>query len=519
MLLLDASGKVIAVSESAHSAHLDADYSTSAVYQQAVQSGEAMVYLAQQQASAFYFARQTMHGGTSAVVVIQVSPEQVLSALGGLGRTSAREHIALVDPNGVIVLAHDPSWTSRQVSHSDVSSPPASDTGSARFLLEIERQLPTIGSLVHFKEDPTSRFLATTVPVGPQGWHLLLLTGTESVQGEAMAAAIAAALAASLLGLFLIQWSKYRMSVESQRATHELLQQAHDEFGKRVRQRTQELSLANDELRREVRERKKTVAALRTTMEELVQAGKLSTLGQMAMGMTHEINQPLTALRTMCDNTRLLLGRGRYDEAHDNLLEMVQLTDRIGRITAQLKTFGRKGPSAPSAVPLQQAISNALLILTSRLGPSGIEVCVDVPGSLKVWADQSRLEQVLVNLLGNAIDACEDWTGEKLILISCENCIPSNSAEGSSMERALIVIQDSGPGISAHVRERLFEPFLTTKPSGQGLGLGLVISASIVKEFGGTLRMRDIARGAAFEFDLKVASPVSEIASGPPASE
>jgi two-component system C4-dicarboxylate transport sensor histidine kinase DctB len=275
--------------------------------------------------------------------------------------------------------------------------------------------------------------------------------------------------AASLLMVVVLQ----RRRVISQKlAARAALQRAHDELEIKVQQRT----------------------------AELVQAGKLALLGQLSAGISHELGQPLTALRALADNGRLLLERGRTEQVVENLRSIAGLSERMGRITAQLKAFVRKAPTTIGPVRLVDAVTDAQQLLATRLHAEQVELRVEVPPALHVLCDAYRLEQVLANLMVNAADAMRSSATKQLTIRAA-----------LTGERVVVSVVDSGPGIAPPLRERLFEPFFTTKPPGEGLGLGLVISAHIVEEFGGVLRAVDVPSGAVFEFDLAPAPQESHV--------
>jgi two-component system C4-dicarboxylate transport sensor histidine kinase DctB len=265
------------------------------------------------------------------------------------------------------------------------------------------------------------------------------------------------------------------------------LQRAHDELELKVEQRTLELRSANADLQRQIAER------LRIE-DELIQAGKLAALGQMSAGITHEVNQPLTALRALSGNTLQLLKNGRLDAAAENLQAISDVTERLGSITSRLKSFARKSREATSPVSLRAAVANVRLLLEHRISAEGVELQLELPEADRVDCDINRLEQVLLNLASNALDAMADAPTRRLTI----------SADVHDA-RLWVRVGDSGGGIDEATLQRLFEPFFTTKPAGQGLGLGLVISSKIVREFGGTLRAQRAPGGMVFEFDLRLA--------------
>lgn len=187
-----------------------------------------------------------------------------------------------------------------------------------------------------------------------------------------------------------------------------------------------------------------------------------------------------------------------------NLRRIALLVDRLGRLTLQLKSFSYKSAIALTPVGIEQAVANAQLLVAQRLRECNVTIKVSIkPPSLAALADAARLEQVLVNLFGNAIDAMAQAAVRCLRVDAC-----------ASDGRCLIAVTDTGPGVSEDIFPRLFDPFTTTKPIGKGLGLGLMISAHIVRELGGTLGACNLQEGgASFTIELSLAESSKEIPS------
>ena len=222
-----------------------------------------------------------------------------------------------------------------------------------------------------------------------------------------------------------------------------------------------------------------------TLREQLTQANRLATLGQVSAGVAHEISQPVAAARVYAENGKKLISAGKTDTAVLNFTKIVELTERIGRITDELRLFSRKQVSEPKAMDVNQAIDGAMLLLRDRIDSLGVDISLPRASetSVSVQAEHVRLEQVLVNLLQNALDA----TGQHgRITIDVEtddiNC--------------LLTVCDDGPGIDATQFAQLFQPFATTKKNG--LGLGLVISRDIMRDLGGDLTAICRPTGACF---------------------
>ena len=227
---------------------------------------------------------------------------------------------------------------------------------------------------------------------------------------------------------------------------------------------------------------------------ELVQAGKLAALGQLSAGISHEINQPLTAIGHYAHNGVRLLQQGRAHEAEANFEQISSLTKRATSIIARLKSMARKRRDSIQTVCLNQVVDHVLTLLQSHSQTHSTEIVVDMPSENNmVMAEQIQLEQVVLNLMSNALDAVADNLHTKKITIECLH------SEGQIELR----IADNGPGIAPELYEQVFNPFFTTKEVDQGLGLGLSISYNIIQDFGGQLAVvRHPMKGAIFSLRL-----------------
>ncbi|TWA58551.1 two-component system phosphoglycerate transport system sensor histidine kinase PgtB [Azospirillum baldaniorum] len=256
-----------------------------------------------------------------------------------------------------------------------------------------------------------------------------------------------------------------------------------------VAERTGDLRTTNARLEQAIAEHQRAERDLRDTQAELVQAGKLAALGQLAAGVGHELNQPLSAIRSYAHNGRKLIALGRVAEAEGNLGKIADLTARMANITNHLKRFARRPDTRLGAVELAPVVQGALALFGDRLREESVELTVDLPEDrpgepLRVRAEEVRLEQVLVNLLSNALDAVADAPQRRI-------AIAAEAAEGT----VRVTVRDNGPGIPDAVAGQVFDPFFTTKPVGAGLGLGLSISYNIVRDFGGALSVAESGPG------------------------
>ncbi|OEE31908.1 two-component sensor histidine kinase [Vibrio genomosp. F10 str. ZF-129] len=235
----------------------------------------------------------------------------------------------------------------------------------------------------------------------------------------------------------------------------------------------------NRKLEAEVEERTIAEAKLRVTQDELIQAGKLAALGQLSVGITHEINQPLTAVNSHVRSAQLWLERERSDKAVANLYKIERLLEKIAAITGHLKAFARKSDGKIENVVLSNVIEDAIELFETRQNTLSIDYLKQT--ELNVRANRIRLEQVLVNLISNALDAVEHCDHPRLEI--------SVKAFPATVE---ISVRDNGLGIPKDELPFLFDPFYTRKTTSKGLGLGLSIAYNIIKDFGGSIRVESI---------------------------
>ncbi|OWW21758.1 sensor histidine kinase [Noviherbaspirillum denitrificans] len=447
------------------------------------------------------------HQETLGVAVVKVGLKQLEKSW------STVEAPALVsDENGVVILASVPGWKFTTLKPLDDASRRAFDNSlqynrqalnplgvveladlehGAR-LVRLPRTEPKMVSVFPV----AGEFVAQTQPLPGTPWNITVFSPQEQVRRNAADRAGIAGAGAAFLFILAVMLNERRRHLKDRLAAQEALQKANDELERKVAERTADLSSANEQLQQEVAERIQAERTLRAAQEELVQAGKLAVIGQLAAGVAHELNQPLAALRTLSGNARKFLARGNQETASSNLERIDDLVDRMGELTAQLKSFARKSTGTPRPVPVRRAVENALFLLEQRLKQARVVACIDLPEKdLNAWCDPNRLEQVLVNLAGNALDAMEGQPEPGLEI----------SARRAG-DRVQIQVRDRGPGIPTEVLSRLFEPFFTTKEAGSGLGLGLAISAGIVADFGGTLSGDNHPDGGAvFTLDIPVA--------------
>jgi len=502
IFLLDPQGAVLASSDAYRSAAPNEARASPLFLTHALKEGRTGFFAAEAQrgAAGYYFAQPVMRDTRLAGLIgVHISLDPMEATWVDMGVRSESEVILVIDEMGVVIMASVPAWkyrsvvaltgVQREALQASGRYPPHSLAPlGLRLVQPIERGAKLVEPPAWKGASPSSPRIAQERPLPQLGWRLMILSDPSEAVRDAVYAAWGGAAVAGFACLLVLYLMQRRRAMRQLFAARNALQQANDTLEATVVERTRELRAANQTLVGEMQERQRTE-------QSLIQAGKLAVLGQMSVGIAHEVNQPLTALRALSTNTATLLDKGRMPEALANLKAIGDVVARMGRITAQLKSFARKSQASHAAVSLNTAVSNVCLLLEHRISAEQVQLRVDIPDGVLVECDSNRLEQVLINLATNAIDAMAG-SALKLLFIGAR----------VSGGRALLRVSDSGPQVSDEVRQRLFEPFFSTKPAGEGLGLGLVISSSIVREFGGELKVAKAESGLAFEFDLPLSS-------------
>ena len=429
----------------------------------------------------YYFAAAVNDGDrVLGVLVIKVDLDHTETLWG-----NTPEQLLVTDGNGVVILTSKAQWrfrASRALSEGE------------RLEIAANQPYPTLTPQALELDEPAwltqSRVLAET------GWTVSILAPSALIDRPVQTAVAIGG--ATLLVLMLL------LGLLMQRRRHYLERIALDararrELEMRVLERTRDLEALNSRLKQEVLEREQAQQELLQAQDELVQAGKLSALGTMSASISHELNQPLAAIRSYADNAGVLLDHGRTEDARGNLRLIGELTGRMASIIAHLRAFARRDRHAPQSVALQPALDDALALLAKRRRAMEVELIRDLPAAtLWVQAGETRLRHVLGNLLANALDALGERAPPRRIRLSAEQ-----SAEGVSL-----MLHDNGPGFSAEALKRAREPFFTTKTSAQGLGLGLAICETLMRALGGELLLTNHPEGGALLIlQLRAAPP------------
>ena len=420
----------------------------------------------------FFFSQKVKSGPKSiGVVVVEVdlrTQEVLWRRLGLL--------VALVNSQGEIQLSSELDWR-RQSIQSLLEATPES---TSRRVLDALQQT----SLNDFVFINGERLFAAESSVDFRGWRINYFASTQNV-----AARVNAILALEIMGMaifaaLLFFYLSRRRARESERLSAE----------------STDLRALNTRLSAEMEQRQRAERNLQSAEQNLEQASKLAALGQLSAAVSHELNQPLAAMRTYLAGAKLLVARNRLEEAKSSFQRIDDLIARMSVITQQLKSYARKSGEGAVEIDLRECVTSAMAMMAPQLGKETVRIVQHLPdGKVCTMGDSIRVEQIIINLLRNALDALADIP-EPRIEITLE-----------TGDTARLTVRDNGPGFEDP--EALFEPFYTTKAPGKGVGLGLAISAGIATEMGGRLMAQNATPlGAIFTLELPLAQTNKEAA-------
>lgn len=466
----------------------------------------------------YYYAAPVRYGGTVVgVMAAKIAIEPLENLWVGTGT------LMITDDMGIVFLSSEDGLRYRGLR-------PLDDRAMARIgttrqydpeqVTPLRSRMSSIGTetgkLVTFEGEPDlpapvrgEDLLMVSLPLDELDGtaHVLVPTDGLTAQGILFTVLLGLALASLwLLGLVVVQRRRNLQQRRAfERAQREQLERSAHELEGRVARRTAELSDANRALHQEIAERKRMENSLRRTQADLIQSEKLAALGKIAVGINHELNQPIGAVRSYADNARKFLERDRTDKAVENLSIIADLTERMGRIVTQLKSFARRDetPAETETISLTNTLAGAMRVVRHRLSDLDVDLIgIDSITDVSVKGRQIGLEQVLTNLISNAADALSERPDGRVLEIRLH----------VDRGQASLSISDNGPGIPEAVLDNLFDPFFTTKESGAGLGLGLAISQSIVTGCGGILTAENHPGGGA---RFVVTLPLAEASARP----
>lgn len=439
-----------------------------------------------------YFIAQPVYAAPGAAPIGVLTVKIDLSEFEQTWRNS-EDLINLVDDSGVVFLSNQPRWKY----HSLQLLAPQVQKNLAGTHQYADRPIALVPDLPEYLADGKGEHALRAV--GYLDWQLMLWPARAHLRRSALLWAVGCSLLLAVAAVTAWALHQRRRRTEEQSGSRRALQLAAEQLEGKIAAATGELKVANATLEARYQALQQTETMLRSTQNELVQAGKLAMLGQMAAGVTHELNQPLAAIRAFADNAVTFLARERVAEARANLADISAACARMGSIIGQLKRFSRKGRERLGAVDLRHAVDASVRLLHNEYAQQGVAVEVAIAlasgEEASVTGDSVHTEQVLVNLLHNALDASADVAEPARRRVT----LALHCADG----QAVLAIRDRGRGIAPAVAAHLFEPFFTTKPAGKGLGLGLAISSSIIQAMNGDLEARNHPDGGA-EFIVRL---------------
>lgn len=417
-------------------------------------------------AYAFAYSRRIEDAGAGlGVIVVEVDLRKLER-----GWASISDAVFVTDSEGRIILSTEGRWRGKMEEEALATLSPA-----VAIERSIQRQIDwtTIPIDAFLRGDS---LLRREMRIPFQGWRIVGFTTYASVRER-----VNGILALEIMGFAILL--SVGVWLSSRKTASRMM------FFQRE---SAELRKLNIRMQREIAERQKVERTLEVAEQTLAQSSKLAALGEMSAAVSHELNQPLAAMKTYLAGARLLLTRNRPQEALASFHRIDDLIDRMGAITRQLKSYARKGAEKFSAVDAREAVISAISMMEPQLRSRKVEITRTLPnGPAMIYGDRLRLEQVIVNLLRNALDATKSSPEPRVDVIL---------AVGETVH---LMVRDNGPGIED--LDALFEPFYTTKQPGDGVGLGLAISSGIVGDLGGRLTARNgSSQGAVFEVELPI---------------
>ncbi len=413
----------------------------------------------------FYSRRVENQAGLAGVILVEVGLGKYERAWAGIS-----DAVLVTDSEGQIILATEPRWRGLTEEEALAEEPPSSAIQRA---LQATADWSTLPPDAYVEGEAVMRVAGR---VAFRGWRIASFTTyasvREKVNGFLALEIMCFAILLALAFYFLNRKATVRMAL--------------------FQRESAELRALNLRLQREIAERQRVQENLAVAEQTLAQSSKLAALGEMSAAVSHELNQPLAAMKTYLAGARLLLRRNRPEEAVSSFQRIDDLIERMGAITRQLKSYARQSGNELKPVNMADALNSALAMMEPQLRERQVKITRTLPDApVMVMGDRIRIEQVMINLLRNALDATRSVPDAAIDILLAAG------------ETAVLTVRDNGVGIKDI--ESLFEPFYTTKQPGEGVGLGLAISSGIVNDLGGRLTARNAAAGGAvFEMQLPI---------------
>ncbi|MEE4346505.1 MAG: ATP-binding protein [Paracoccaceae bacterium] len=472
LMLLDREGRVVA---STDRNKLGANFRSEAYFVDALRANDTIFTVQRRESGSFNFSysrRIADKGQGLGVIAVEVDLQKFERAWAGIS-----DAVLVSNSEGVIILATEPRWRGLTEAEALAQQPPESAIQRA---IQATADWTALPADAYVKGEAVIR-MEGRIPF--RGWRIASFTTYTSVRER-----VNGVLALEIMGFAILLALAFYLVSRKNAVRMALFQRE-----------SAELRLLNARLQREIAEREKVQETLAVAEQTLAQSSKLAALGEMSAAVSHELNQPLAAMKTYLAGARLLLRRNRPDEALSSFQRIDDLIERMGAITRQLKSYARKSGDQLTPVNMGEALASALSMMEPQLKQRRIRITRALPDQpVMVMGDRIRIEQVMINLLRNAMDATQTVTEPEIDIILAAG------------ETATLTLRDNGEGIKD--LDNLFEPFYTTKKPGEGVGLGLAISSGIVNDLGGRLTARNAKDGGAvFEVQLPILSNDNEI--------
>ncbi len=500
--VLDQQGTTIAASNwQQEDTFLHLNFSFRPYFQEAIQ-GKLSHYPALGAASnkrGYYYAHPIrIEGQIKGVAVVKISPENL-----EMDWLNEKDKLFVTDKNGIIFISNDSDLhfktldkpdpglkqevlDSRQYASKPLEQLPLTrepiDDGKVIFM-KAHRQVDNLFT-------PGQEFLYETRPIPDYDWQAHILTDSRGIWNRVLIYVISSGAVITIIFLvlsYLLQ--RYRntlLEIQHQKAIEKTILETNKTLELKVVERTVKLVDTNRQLSRRIQQHQEAETKLIQAKDQLLQSSKLAVVGQMSAGLAHELSQPLTAIKNYLYTAQLMISANKFDDLEKRITDIMGLTERMVKLTRQLRSFSRKSTHDITAVALEDCIHGAVSLI-QQAHRQAIQVDYDIQEKgLRIRTDPVQFEQVLINLLKNAVDAMDD--SEK-----CRIQISASQKDG----QVALSVRDYGTGIPEDALDSLFVAFFTTKESGTGLGLGLSISQGIMNNLGGTIIAKNHPQGGA----------------------
>ncbi len=466
LTLLDRDGRVVAATDRNT---IGQTLKTEAFFVEALRSRDNVFTVTRTDAGAFrfhYSRRVSSQQSLVGIIVVEVDLQKYERAWAGIS-----DAVLVTDSEGRIILATEPRW--RGLTEEAALAREPANSAILRALQATADWSTALPPDAYLEGEAVMRVQGR---VAFRGWRIASFTTYASVRDK-----VNGVLALEIMGFAILLALAFYFLNRKTAARMTLFQRE-----------SAELRALNARLQREIAERQRVQETLAVAEQTLQQSSKLAVLGEMSAAVSHELNQPLAAMKTYLAGARLLLSRNRPDEAVSSFQRIDDLIERMGAITKQLKSYARQDGHDFQPVNMGDAINSALAMMEPQLRQFKVDISRIMPtDAVWVTGDRVRIEQVIINLLRNAMDAIQAAQEPRIEILLAAG------------DTAVLTVRDNGHGIENI--ENLFEPFYTTKQPGDGVGLGLAISSGIVNDLGGRLTARNAAGGGAvFEVQLPI---------------